>query len=549
MTSCVLLKGHTFRSGGGILASFASHNFDTPREGHVALYIDGAPSGTYSPEPLDFEGRRSVHMVLPHMSNGEHSVEVHLVTTSGAIVSSGGASFFVDDTLTPPPSKASMLLEPHSCPPSSACSTSDGCGRGRCASGACVCSGDAAGDNCEIDLIRVTSYLPRTHPSASPGLCSSSAAWGPLARLLQARLAEAHSLARCADDEGILWVETPQHGLGGDTHILTVALTHALSLNKSLGLVGTWGYSDHAGCQGQRGLQCYFHPYGECQHLFAESREETGEQSIVLREEEPAWMWQRRGVSAHYEANTADNPLGEWSSAGLIRWRAELVGFIMQPKLDLTLRIRDVRAAIGLIKPYVGVHIRHGDACRFTSVLEPTSSFSTLAENCFSDAGGPTRRHADTSSYRPKCKSVADYFAAVSDVCSAYGITRVFLATDDPAAVQEAQNLHPSLHIAHVNMDRSELESDWFIEYRMQAARTSGASVDVQLLADGAVLDLFLLREAEAFVGAFSGHFSRLALELMVGYRGFVPPFVSVDVPYNLNGAMPPYSGPQVSQR
>ena len=42
------------------------------------------------------------------------------------------------------------------------------------------------------------------------------------------------------------------------------------------------------------------------------------------------------------------------------------------------------------------------------------------------------------------------------------------------------------------------------------------ADVDVGMLADGAVIDLMLLREGDAFVGAFSGHFSRLTLELMV---------------------------------
>ena len=31
---------------------------------------------------------------------------------------------------------------------------------------------------------------------------------------VQARLREVHMLERCAGEDGILWVETPRHGLG-----------------------------------------------------------------------------------------------------------------------------------------------------------------------------------------------------------------------------------------------------------------------------------------------------------------------------------------------
>lgn len=47
----------------------------------------------------------------------------------------------------------------------------------------------------------------------------------------------------------------------------------------------------------------------------------------------------------------------------VIRWRGELVTFLLQPRLDVTLRLRQIRNALGLNVPFVGVHVRHGDAC------------------------------------------------------------------------------------------------------------------------------------------------------------------------------------------
>ena len=35
---------------------------------------------------------------------------------------------------------------------------------------------------------------------------------------------------------------------------------------------------------------------------------------------------------------------------------------------------------------------------------------------------------------------------------------------------------------------------------------------------------------------SFTSHFSRLALELMTGRMGYVPPYVSIDKPYGMHG-------------
>jgi hypothetical protein len=49
----------------------------------------------------------------------------------------------------------------------------------------------------------------------------------------------------------------------------------------------------------------------------------------------------------------------------------------------------------------------------------------------------------------------------------------------------------------------------------------------VSAVTESAAVDLFLLAEGDMFVGAFGGHMSRLAFELLVGLRGRVVPYVS----------------------
>ena len=61
-----------------------------------------------------------------------------------------------------------------------------------------------------------------------------------------------------------------------------------------------------------------------------------------------------------------------------------------------------------------------------------------------------------------------------------------------------------------------------------RAHPTAHAKVlDVSAVTESAAVDLLLLAEGDMFVGAFGGHMSRLAFELLVGLRGRVVPYVS----------------------
>ena len=249
------------------------------------------------------------------------------------------------------------------------------------------------------------------------------------------------------EEDNVIWLRAPHHGLGGNMHILSVALTHAYTYGKALGIVGDWMYGAHKGCEDGSGLDCYFDSHApQCRHLFAREVPEDarGAAVSVLREEQPSWMWERRdtvagtGQCGHYIENVADNPPWKLADWGVLWWRAQVLSFLMEPNAALRRRLRHVKNLIGYSHPIIGLHIRHGDACT----------------------------HASLSNYRPGCKSVDDYLEMVAQVGAKYDVTKVFLATDDDSVLQHVRAAYRSWQVVHLNLDRAQFHSNWFIEYR-----------------------------------------------------------------------------------
>lgn len=124
------------------------------------------------------------------------------------------------------------------------------------------------------------------------------------------------------------------------------------------------------------------------------------------------------------------------------------------------------------------------------------------------------------------CKSEQCHIQAET-VAQKYNIRRIFLATDDPDVVYEASR-RKEFRYMWIRADRSLFQSHMYIEHRIHLG-----IVDRKGVSDLTFLDLFLLRDCAVFVGTFSSHFSKAALELSVGQKGYFPPYASLDDPWS----------------
>ena len=140
------------------------------------------------------------------------------------------------------------------------------------------------------------------------------------------------------------------------------------------------------------------------------------------------------------------------------------------------------------------MHIRRGDAC------------------------------AASVGYRTPCQPLEVYVASILEMARRYQTAEVFVASDDGAVLRQLQAV-PELRVMFTPQDRSILDSHWYVEDRIRHGL-----LDAGLAGESAMSDLFLLASCDYFVGTFSSHFGALAFELMAVDKGYLPPYISLDL-------------------
>mmetsp|Transcript_68591 Transcript_68591/g.162674 ORF Transcript_68591/g.162674 Transcript_68591/m.162674 type:complete len:293 (+) Transcript_68591:3-881(+) len=252
---------------------------------------------------------------------------------------------------------------------------------------------------------------------------------------------------------------------------------------------GPFSYFRHRGCSAPGGaadLTCYFAPsHAPCP---------------------PEVLWAAKDVefTANYQlSHPWDIPARfNVSGGGVFFWLSNLSRYLMTPNRRLDSLLRRVKNAIGFAHPIMGVHVRHGDSCP---------------------------KWEDKHSHLPgaKCHAFQKYVDQMEEMKRRYGVTRVFLCTDDPSVVAQLAD-YPQFDFVHLHFDRTVFAaSDWAIELKLLMA-----TIDRRLVAETSLLDIFLLSHADYMVGTLSSHFASLAYELSSAAKGYHPPYISLDYPW-----------------
>lgn len=158
--------------------------------------------------------------------------------------------------------------------------------------------------------------------------------------------------------------------------------------------------------------------------------------------------------------------------------------------------------------PSVSMHVRQGDSCDF--VLHHEIAHMTTYINT-------------TGGHRRPCFSVDVYMKKLSLLRTLYAVNKVYLATDSEEMIHRT-HLHTEYNWIYINISRSHFSQGW-------VDRSAASRERSQVTLFSAVADMALLSRGDIFLGAFSGHLSKVFYYLMAGQQMRLPPFVSLDYP------------------
>jgi hypothetical protein len=192
---------------------------------------------------------------------------------------------------------------------------------------------------------------------------------------------------------------------------MVLQLQRARRLGRTMAWRGEFLY---APCESLQ-FSCAFCPFESCPFkavTSCDTGEEAETSAIAFNNTfEDAWV--------------PDDSFGECFRGphALLRYVSALTGFLFRPSDAVHAQVKQLKIDMGLPQKYLGVHIRHGDACM----------------------GDGT----ETESFH-RCFGIPTFAQALSSLSELYGITNVYLATDNPEAKSLLEQLLPGM-VVHQN--------------------------------------------------------------------------------------------------
>lgn len=216
-------------------------------------------------------------------------------------------------------------------------------------------------------------------------------------------------------------------------------------------------------------------------------------------------------ISLSQSWSVLDDPLQgvplAYAHRGLFWWTAQVLGWLVRPNDETKRRLRHIQTTWGWERgKVIGLHVRRGDTCLNVDVEREQKG--------------------------RQCDPIDAYAAPARRIIERYGMTAVYVATDDEEIARDARERADELfgllptRIWVLDHDRS-LYARGYYNKVLKAASNDAKKRDARAIMD----DLFLLADTDAFVGKFTSNIARIAFALSAAQKGgdCVVPFHSLD--------------------
>jgi hypothetical protein len=280
----------------------------------------------------------------------------------------------------------------------------------------------------------------------------------------------------------------------------------------------------------QRDLTCFFEPLSpSCDALEQEAgtqKSENGKKGAGRK-----WSLLARGGSRYNardavfvdgEAQRAQRVPTSYKSRGWFWWSSHLLSYLLRPNAALSAAVEEgltstgLRAAIDAGRLVIGVHVRHGDACRVEELVRA----------------------------RRTCTPLAEYMRAASRVLDLGSHGRrggrkplLYLATDSMQVVRESAAYADRFEVVSLDEKKGTMRHEpksgdallW--DKRVWQRFFWGQTDWTQQAAWTATVEMLLLGHADVLIGKFSSNLFRAAYALRAAQCDCAPLFSSLDAP------------------